>query len=568
MLHQLTSAGISLLLSIILIGAGPQTTSQPPVRSEHGMVVSASAIASQVGVDILKRGGNAVDAAVAVGFALAVVHPAAGNIGGGGFLVFHEAASGKNFTIDYRETAPARAHRDMYLDESGDVVPELSTLGYLSVGVPGTVAGLLLALESHGRLVRPTVLEPAIRLAEEGFAVQPELARTLEGSASRLSRSPESRRIFLRNGNHFEEGEIFVQKELGATLRLIAEEGASAFYEGRIAELMADEMTRGGGLITREDLKAYRALEREPLLGRYRDHTVVAMGPPSSGGIGLIEMLNMLEPEDLAYLELNSSDYLHLLAEVMKRAFADRAQYLGDADFAAIPVRGLTSKAYAETRRAGVNPHRTTLASQLGAGDPFPHESDQTTHFSVVDREGNAVSNTYTLNGFYGSGITVPGAGFLLNNEMDDFSSKPGVPNQFNLVQGEANAIKPGKRPLSAMTPTIILKDGKVLLVTGSPGGPRIINTVLQIALNVIEHGLNIQEAVDAPRFHHQWLPDVLFFERHGLVRDVREALGAKGHTLAERARIGAAHSIFVDPRTQIRMGAGDPRRQGEAIGY
>jgi gamma-glutamyltranspeptidase/glutathione hydrolase len=532
------------------------------------MVVSAHAIASQVGVDIMQKGGNAVDAAVAVGFALAVVEPGAGNIGGGGFLIFHEAASGKNFTIDYRETAPKRAHRDMYLDDSGNVVPERSTVGHLSVGVPGTVAGLLLALEQHGRLVRQTVLEPAIRLAEEGFLVDANLVGSLEESASLLSRFPESRRIFLRNGNHFEEGEILVQKELGATLRLIAEHGASGFYEGRVAELLAEEMARGGGLITLEDLKAYRALEREPVIGRYRDHTIVAMGPPSSGGIVLIEMLNMLEPQDLASLELNSSDYLHLLAEVMKRAYADRAQYLGDADFTKVPVRGLISKTYAQSRRSGINPHRTTLASQLGAGDPFPHESEQTTHFSVVDREGNAVSNTYTLNGFYGSGITVTGAGFLLNNEMDDFSSKPGVPNQFHLIQGEANSIEVGKRPLSAMTPTIVLHNSRVLLVTGSPGGPRIINTALQVVLNVIDHRLGIQEAVDAPRFHHQWLPDVLFFERHGLVRDVRESLNAKGHTLAEMARLGAANSILVDPSSQMRMGAGDPRRKGKAVGY
>ncbi len=442
------------------------------------MVVSANAIASEVGIDILKRGGNAVDAAVAVGFALAVVDPKAGNIGGGGFLLFHQAASGKAFSIDYRETAPARAHRDLYLDGSGEVVPRLSTVGHLSVGVPGTVAGLLLALEKHGRLVRQTVLEPAILLAEEGFPVHAELARSLEESASRLSRSPESRRVFLRNGNHFEEGEILVQKELGATLRLIAEGGTAAFYQGRIADLVADEMARGGGLITRDDLKAYRALERDPLLGSYRDHTVVAMGPPSSGGIVLIEMLNMLEPEDVTYLGLNSSGYLHILAEVMKRAFADRAQFLGDADFSAVPFRGLISKPYAESRRVGIHPNRTTLAGELEPGDPFPYESDQTTHFSVVDREGNAVSNSYTLNGWYGSGITVPGAGFLLNNEMDDFSSKPGVPNQYSLVQGEANAIEAGKRPLSAMTPTIILKDGKLVMVSRAKGASELPTTL------------------------------------------------------------------------------------------
>lgn len=532
------------------------------------MVASTNPIASEVGIEILKRGGNAVDAAVAVGFALAVVEPEAGNIGGGGFLVYHEAASGRNFTIDCRETAPTRAHRDMYLDEDGEVVPDLSTIGHLSAGVPGTVAGLLLALEKHGRLARDTVLQPAIRLAEEGFPVSHELVESLKENASLLSRFPESRRIFLRNGNHFQEGEILVQRDLGATLRLIAEDGAPAFYQGRVAELLVEEIRRGEGFITREDLKSYRAVEREPLLGTYRGHTVVSMGPPSSGGIVLIEMLNMVEPEDLAYLGLNSSAYLHLLSEVMKRAYADRAHYLGDADFSPVPFRGLISKAYAEKRRAGINPNRATLASELGPGDPLPYEAGETTHFSVVDREGNAVSTSYTLNGAYGSGVTVPGAGFLLNNEMDDFSSKPGTPNQYQLIQGEANSIEAGKRPLSAMTPTIVLKDGRVLLVTGSPGGPRIINTVFQIILNVIDHGLNVQEAVDAPRFHHQWLPDVLLFERHGLVRDVGEALRAKGHTLAERTSMGDAHTIYVDPGTGMRLGAGDPRQEGSAVGY
>jgi gamma-glutamyltranspeptidase/glutathione hydrolase len=545
-----------------------RTASKAPVRATHGMVVSTSPIASEVGIEILKKGGNAVDAAVAVGFALAVTHPAAGNIGGGGFLVFHEAAGGKNFSIDYREMAPAQSHRDMYLDESGEIVPDLSTVGHLSAGVPGTVAGLLLAVEKHGRLVRQTVLAPAIRLAEEGFPVSYALSQSLEKAAPLLSRFAESRRIFLRDGNYFEEGEILVQKELGATLRLIAEQGAPAFYEGTVAGLVAEEMERGGGFITQEDMKNYRAVEREPVMGTYRDHTVVSMGPPSSGGVILLEMLNMVEPDDLAYLGLNSSDYLHLLAEVMKRAFADRARYMGDADFSPVPFRGLISKAYAEKRRADINPHRTTLASDLGPGDPFPYEAEETTHFSVVDREGNAVANTYTLNGGYGSGITVPGAGFLLNNEMDDFSSKPGVPNQYNLIQGEANSIGAGKRPLSAMTPTIVLKNGEVLLVTGSPGGPTIINTVFQIVLDVIDHGLNVQEAVDAPRFHHQWLPDVLLHEKHGVVRDVGTALRAKGHTLAERTSIGDAHSIYVDPRTGIRLGAADPRMDGKAVGY
>ena len=567
-MQRALSLAIIFLICLASLDAPVWTASRAPVRGAHGMVVSTSPIASEVGIDVMKNGGNAVDAAVAVGFALAVTHPSAGNIGGGGFLAFHDAASGENFTYDYREMAPVRAHRDMYVDEAGEIVPELSTVGHLSAGVPGTVAGLLLALEKHGRLVRQTVLAPAIRLAEEGFPVSYALSESLKAAAPLLSRFPESRRIFLRNGNYFEEGEILVQKELGATLRLISELGAPGFYEGRVAALVAEEMKNGGGSITEEDLKSYRAVEREPIVGTYRGHTIVSMGPPSSGGVILLEMLNMVEPEDLSYWGRNSSKYVHLLAEVMKRAFADRAHYLGDADFAPVPFRGLISKEYAHKRRADINPDRTTLASDLGPGDPLPFETEDTTHFSVIDREGNAVANTYTLNGGYGSGLTVPGAGFLLNNEMDDFSSKPGVPNQYGLIQGEANSIGPRKRPLSAMTPTIVLKDGKVLLVTGSPGGPTIINTVFQIVLNVIDHKLNVQQAVDSPRFHHQWLPDVLRYEEHGLVRDVEEALRAKGHTLAPRTSIGDAHSIYVDPETEIRLGAADPRMDGKAVGY
>ena len=558
-----------LILTSLLSSDRPlRTASRAPVRGTRGMVVSTSAIASEVGIEILKKGGNAVDAAVAVGFALAVTHPSAGNIGGGGFLVFHDAASGESFTYDYREMSPARAHRNMYVDQTGAIVPELSTVGHLSTGVPGTVAGLLLALEKHGRLVRQTVLAPGIRLAEEGFPVSYALSQSLEAAASLLSRFPESRRIFLRNGNYFEEGEILVQKELGATLRRISELGAAGFYEGDIAALVAEEMQRGGGLITEEDMKNYRPVRRDPIVSTYREHSIVSMGPPSSGGVILSEMLNMVEPEDLRYLGCNSSTYVHLLAEVMKRAFADRAHYLGDADFSPVPFRGLISKEYAQKRRADINPDRTTLASDLGPGAPLPFESEETTHFSVVDREGNAVANTYTLNGGYGSGLTVPGAGFLLNNEMDDFTSKPGVPNQYGLIQGEANSIGPRKRPLSAMTPTIVLKDGKVLLVTGSPGGPAIINTVFQIVLNVIDHGLNVQQAVDSPRFHHQWLPDVLRYEEHGLVRDVEEALRAKGHKLAPGTSIGDAHSIYVNPKTENRLGAADPRMDGKAVGY
>jgi gamma-glutamyltranspeptidase/glutathione hydrolase len=566
---------MSRILKLVLILVLPslvyspaRTASKAPVRARHGMVVSASPIASQVGIDILKRGGNAVDAAVAVGFAMAVTYPQAGNIGGGGFLVFHEASTGKSHSIDYREMAPSAAHRDMYLDDNGEVAPELSTVGHLSAGVPGTVAGLLLALERHGRLDRTAVLEPAIRLAEDGFPVSYSLSESLKEDAPLLSRFPDSRRIFLRNGDYYQEGDILIQKDLAATLRLVAERGAPGFYQGAVARLVAEEMRRGGGRVTAKDMRSYRAVEREPVAGTYRGHTVVSMGPPSSGGVILLEMLNMVEPEDLSAMGHNSSAYLHQLAEVMKRAFADRARYLGDADFSPIPVRGLISKSYAKARRATINPYRAALAEELGPGDPFPYEVEETSHFSVVDREGNAVANTYTLNSGYGSGATVTGAGFLLNNEMDDFSSKPGVPNQYGLVQGEANSIAAGKRPLSAMTPTIVLQDGKVLLVAGTPGGPTIINTVFQVILNVVDHGLNVQEAVDAPRFHHQWLPDILTYERHGLIRDVEEALTAKGHVLGERTSIGDSNCIYVDPTTGVRLGAADPRRDGQAVGY
>ena len=361
-----------LILTSLLSSDRPlRTASRAPVRGTRGMVVSTSAIASEVGIEILKKGGNAVDAAIAVGFALAVTHPSAGNIGGGRFLVFHDAASGENFTYDYREMSPARAHRNMYVDQTGAIVPELSTVGHLSTGVPGTVAGLLLALEKHGRLVRQTVLAPGIRLAEEGFPVSYALSQSLEAAASLLSRFPESRRIFLRNGNYFEEGEILVQKELGATLRRISELGAAGFYEGDIAALVAEEMQRGGGLITEEDMKNYRPVRRDPIVSTYREHSIVSMGPPSSGGVILSEMLNMVEPEDLRYLGCNSSTYVHLLAEVMKRAFADRAHYLGDADFSPVPFRGLISKEYAQKRRADINPDRTTLASDFGPGGPF-----------------------------------------------------------------------------------------------------------------------------------------------------------------------------------------------------
>jgi gamma-glutamyltranspeptidase/glutathione hydrolase len=555
-------------LVLLLIAVLTFPASRTPVRGQHGMVVSTDDYASQVGSEILKKGGNAVDAAVAVGFALAVTHPAAGNLGGGGFMLIRPGNGGEAVAIDYREKAPSKAQRDMYLDKKGEVVPDLSTVGYLATGVPGTVAGLALALEKYGTMKWADLVQPSIDLAEKGFVVSYTFSRSLKNEARLLSQFPESNRIFLRNGKYYEEGELFVQKELAETLKKIARAGAKTFYEGEIADLIVADVKRNGGLITKEDLRNYRPVVRRPVKGTYRGYEIYSMPPPSSGGIALIEMLNILEGYPLASYGQNSSRTLHLMIEAMRRAFRDRAEFLGDTDFVKVPVTGLTSKKYAEQQRRTIDPFLATDSTKIGHGLPTAYESQETTHFSAVDSWGNAVANTYTLNGSYGSGATVHGAGFLLNNEMDDFSSKPGTPNMFGLVHGEANAIAPGKRPLSAMTPTIVTKDGKLVLVTGSPGGPTIINTVLQIILNVVDFKMTIQEAVDAPRIHHQYLPDVVVHEKVGFPVDVLDALRARGHKLERQDKIGDAHSIMIDEKTGVRLGAPDPRRDGAAIGY
>ncbi len=559
------------LLTILLTSAvsSLDAASRPPVRARHGMVVSTSPEATRVGLEILQAGGNAVDAAVAVGFALAVVHPQAGNIGGGGFMVIHGADSGEETTIDYRETAPAGAGRDMYLDENGEVVEGRSTIGHLAAGVPGSVAGMHLAWERYGKLPWARLVEPAVRLAEEGFEVSYVFSRSLQSREKLLSRFAETKRVFLKGGEFWQEGELFRQPELAWSLKLIAKDGPDAFYKGPIAAKIVESMQAGGGLITAEDLARYRVRERAPVRGTYRGYEIVSMGPPSSGGIILVEMLNMMERFPLGNLGVDSSESLHLKVEVMRRAFADRAQFLGDPDFSEIPGEGLVSKSYARDWVASIEPNWASLSRQVSHGDPLPYESPDTTHYSVVDAEGNAVATTTTINGSYGSGVTVEGAGFLLNNEMDDFSSKPGVPNAYGLIQGEANAVGPGKRPLSAMTPTLVFKDGKLYMVLGSPGGPTIINTVFQIILNVIDFGMDIQEAVDAPRIHHQWLPDYLIAEQDALVRDVEIALLRKGHRVETRQSIGDAHCILIDPETGIRLGAPDPRRgESLAAGY
>ncbi len=531
------------------------------------MVVSTEPRATRVGVEILKQGGNAVDAAVAVGFTLAVTHPSAGNLGGGGFMLIRKA-DGETVFIDYRETAPLAASRDMYLDGEGNAVKDVSRVGYRACGVPGTVAGFALALERYGTMKLPDVLAPAIMLARDGVELSFYESESLRNARGLLEQFPETRRIFLRDGDFFREGERFRQRELAGTLEAIARNGAGEFYEGSIARRIAGEMSSSGGLITLEDLGRYRAVIRQPVKGNYQGYEVYSSPPPSSGGTALIEMLNILEHYPLGRYGQGSSRSLHLIAEAMKRAFADRAEFLGDADFVRVPVAGLISKRYALTRLATIDPYLASGAEKVGHGDPAPYEAEATTHYSIVDKEGNAVANTYTLNGGYGSGVTIAGTGMLMNNEMDDFGAKPGSPNAYGLIHGEANAIAPKKRPLSAMTPAIVLKEGRLFLVLGSPGGPTIINTVLLTLLNVIDYRMTLQEAVDAPRIHHQWMPDRLVMERLGFAEDVRDALRARGHNLDFRSSIGDCHAVMIDAPTGVRLGAADPRNDGRAEGY
>ena len=561
--------GILLIGTVVLLLAvtGP-AASRAPVRAPRAMVVTTEPRATQVGVDILKGGGNAVDAAVAVGFALAVTHPSAGNLGGGGFMLFRPGAGGETVMIDYREMAPLAASRNMYLDGDGNAMKDASTVGYRASGVPGTVAGLALALERFGTMKLADVITPAIMLAREGVELSFHESESMSAARELLGRFPESKRIFLRDGSIYAQGERFRQPELAGSLDAIARNGAREFYEGSLARRIATEMGSHGGLITLEDLKNYKVVVRRPMRGNYRDCEIYSSPPPSSGGTALIEMLNILEHYPLERYGQGSSRSLHLIAEAMKRAYADRAEFLGDADFVRVPLAGLISRRYAQDRRAAIDPFLASDASQAGHGNPLPFEAEQTTHYSVVDKDGNAVANTYTLNGGYGSGVTIDGTGILMNNEMDDFSAKPGAPNDAGLIHGEANAIAPGKRPLSSMTPTIVLKEGKLFLVLGSPGGPTIINTVLQTILNVVDYRMTIQEAVDAPRIHHQWMPDRLVMERVGFAEDVREALRARGHTVDLRRSIGDCQAIMIEPNTGIRLGAADPRNDGRAAGY
>ena len=542
-----------------------QAATHRPARAPHGMVASASPLASWAGMETLKNGGNAVDAAAVVALALAVTLPEAGNLGGGGFLLIR-SADGRSSFIDFREKAPKKSRPGLYLDDGGNFIPGSSTLGVRAAAVPGTVAGIELALRRFGSISFADACRPAERLAREGFVLSKFEADFLRAEGAKLERFPESRRIFLRDGNYYSEGELFRQPELAATLGRLIRQGPREFYQGETARLLVNAMG-DQGLITLDDLKQYRAVERRPLEGSYRGCTVLTAPPPSSGGVLLLEMLNMLEGDNLPELGHNSARYLHLLAEVMRRAFADRTARLGDPDFVAVPVAALTSKEYAARLRAGIDPFRATPSSQIRPGPGPVREPQSTTHFSVVDAAGTMVSCTYTINDSYGSGVTVPGAGFLLNDEMDDFTGKPGEANSFGLIQGEANAIAPGKRPLSSMTPTIVLRGNQPWFAIGGPGGPHIINAVLQVLLNLVDFNMDLQQAIDLPRIHHQWFPDTLFVEPYGVSEDTRQALEARGYSIATKW-ISNVQGVMIERGSGVRLGGSDARGDGVAVGY
>ena len=537
-----------------------------PVVANNGMVATEQELASRIGLDILKAGGNAVDAAVGIGFALAVALPNAGNLGGGGFMMVHDAKTGKSVALDFREVAPLKATRNMYLDDKGNVINGKSLYTHYAVGVPGTVAGMEHALKKWGTMPLDKVIAPSIALAEKGFPVSETLAKILRQEQKNMGKWPATTEIFWKDGAPLKRGDLLVQKDLAQSMRLIAQQGAKAFYEGAIAQKIAAEMAPHAGAVTLQDLREYKVAEREPVRGTYRGHEVVTMPPPSSGGTHLVQILNMLEQWPLAQWGQNSAQTLHHMAESSKLAYADRSEYLGDPDFVKIPLKGLTSKRYAESLAKTIDPNRARPAKEIKPGQPQPYESDQTTHYSVVDKAGNAVAVTYTLNTNFGSGIVAKGTGILLNNEMDDFSAKPGVANAYGLVGGDANAVAAKKRPLSSMTPTLVLKDGKPTLVTGSPGGARIITTVLQTVVNTIDFGNNPAEAAAAPRVHHQWTPDELRVEK-GLSPDTLALLKQRGHNIEVKPSMGRTQTIQI--RNGMLYGYSDPRNpDGQTLGY
>jgi gamma-glutamyltranspeptidase/glutathione hydrolase len=536
------------------------------------MVAAQHELASKIGVEIMKKGGNAVDAAVAVGLALAVVYPEAGNIGGGGFMLIRKA-NGEVHAIDYREMAPKAANRNVFVDKDGKLIrgEGSSTLGYRASGVPGTIAGFDMAFKKYGsgKVRWSDVVEPARLLALNGYSLSYRIAELFKSYKGNLSKYEESNRIFLNGGKYFEEGQIFKQPDLAKTMLRIETGGAKEFYTGMTARLIADDMKAHGGLITLEDLKNYKPVERTALRGTYRGHEVITMPPPSSGGIVMLQVLNMLESYDIRSMQFNSAAKYHVLTEAMRRAFADRAEFMGDPDFADVPLKRLIDKKYIEQRRSTIDPAKASLSSEIGHGEIIGKEPMETTNFTVADSAGNVVANTYTLNDLYGSAVTVKGTGMLLNDEMDDFAAQPGKPNMFGLIQGEKNSVQPGKRPLSSMTPTIVLKkDGSLWFAVGARGGPRIISAVIQTVINVIDHGMDIQEAIDAPRIHHQWMPDEILFEPYGMSPDTMNILSGHGHKFTSKPGfVASATGIMIDDNG-VRLGAIDARSDGEAVGY
>ncbi len=543
-----------------------------PVRGKHAMVASQHELASKIGVEVMKKGGNAVDAAIAVGLALAVVYPEAGNIGGGGFMLIRKR-NGETYAIDYREMAPKAANRDVFVDKQGNVIrgEGSSTIGYRASGVPGTLAGFDLAFKKYGsgKMKWSDLVRPARLIAQNGYALSYRLAELFKSYEDTLGQFEESKRIFLNNGDHFAEGDLFRQPDLARTLGRIERSGAREFYTGQTARMIADDMKANGGLITLEDLKNYVAKERQPLRGSYRGYEVISMPPPSSGGIVMLEVLNMLEAYDVRKWQSNSSAKYHVLAESMRRAFADRAEFMADPDFADVPVERLIDKKYAEQRRSSIDLRAASDSKQIGHGQVAGRESMDTTHYTVVDAAGTVVSNTYTINDLYGSRVTAKGTGVLFNDEMDDFAARPGKENMFGLIQGERNSVQPGKRPLSSMTPTIVLrKDGSVWFALGARGGPRIISAVMQSVINIIDHDMDIQAAIDAPRIHHQWFPDEILYEPYGMSPDTLSILTGFGHKFGERpGSIASATGIMIDEKG-IRLGAIDSRSDGLAVGY
>jgi gamma-glutamyltranspeptidase/glutathione hydrolase len=567
-----------LLAAVVICGAPFAAASTEPAHAQHGIVVSSHELASRAGVEMMQAGGNAVDAAVATGFALAVVHSGAGNLGGGGFMLIR-TADGRTHFIDYREKAPVAATRDMYLDAQGNVIEGATEIGYKSIGVPGSVAGMVYAERKYGKVTLKQVMAPSIRLARDGYALTWEEAQDFHDK--HLAEFPESRRIFQRDGNYYQPGEIFRQPDLARTLERIAAK-PDDFYHGALARELAAAMQKGGGLITADDLAHYEVKEREPVRGTYRGYEIISAPPPSSGGTVLIESLNILEGYDLSKLGNRSAQSIHYTTEAFRRAFFDRAEFMGDPDFSKIPVAQLIDKKYGAAWRDSIDAIHASASKELkrpaifseleqyAATHPQPitnHEPPHTTHYSVVDAEGNAVAVTTTINDWFGSRVTAEGLGFLMNDEMDDFSAKPGVPNSDGLIQGTANAIGPGKRPLSSMAPTIVVRDGKAILVMGSPGSSRIITTVANVLIGVVDYGMNIQEAVNAPRFHNQWLPDLLYVERW-FSPDTMQALQKMGYKVDVSGYWSEAECIAIDSKTGERLGASDGRSGGKAVGY